>query len=308
MDVVPDEERRSSRRPPIPLPMQRAVRQRCGFGCVICGQPLYEYHHMTPFAEVQRHTQDNLTLLCDSHHREATNGLLTPEKIAESNRTPRNVKVGVSSPFALHFSGSEFEVNIGGCVFTGGVRHQDGGISFVPISVDDHDFVSFRIDNDGRMFVNASILDECNLPLLEIAENALVYRADIWDIEFRGTKLALRQAPREIFLEIEFNPPNGIRLLRGRLLCNGVEILIHPERYFIVNAGQTFSMGSFRGGAIGLQLGRNARGLPSCARGPERLKRYGVDREALITTDERIAKEIKAQFESSASKESTRHK
>jgi len=27
----------------IPLPIQREVRQRCGFDCVICGMPLFKY-------------------------------------------------------------------------------------------------------------------------------------------------------------------------------------------------------------------------------------------------------------------------
>lgn len=43
-----NEEQPNSRN--IPLPIQREVRQRCGFGCVICGMPLYEYEHMEEWA------------------------------------------------------------------------------------------------------------------------------------------------------------------------------------------------------------------------------------------------------------------
>ena len=299
----------SASRPPIPLPMRRTVRQRCAFGCIICGHPLYDYHHMTPYACVREHTEGNLTLLCDAHHREATSGLLTTAQIAKHDATPYNVVSGVSRPYALHFSGREPEVEIGGNKFSGGARHPDGGVLFIPISVDDHDIVSFRIDDDGRLFLNISILDECNLPLLAIVENELVYRGDVWDIAFEGRKLALRQAPRDIFLEIEFAPPNGLRLLRGRLLCNGVEILIHTTRIFIVNAGQTFEKCSFGGGAIALQLGRNDRGYPCCTRSnPQGLRRYGVDRETLIRRDNRTAKEIQALFKQPTGKKSTRHK
>ncbi|WP_198036130.1 hypothetical protein [Salegentibacter sp. T436] len=60
----------------IPLPIQREVRQRCGFGCVICGLPLYEYEHMEEWAKVKRHDAEEITLLCDRHHREKTAGLL----------------------------------------------------------------------------------------------------------------------------------------------------------------------------------------------------------------------------------------
>lgn len=123
---------KAAERPPIPLPVQRAVRQRCVFGCVICGHPLYEYHHMDPYAEVEEHREENLTLLCDGHHREATNGLLTCEQIAEANESPHNAASGVSRPFALHFSGREFNVEIGSNKLVGGVAHSAGGVAFIP--------------------------------------------------------------------------------------------------------------------------------------------------------------------------------
>jgi hypothetical protein len=283
------------RRPPIPLPIQRAVRQRCAFGCIICGHPLYEYHHMIPYAEVHEHTEGNITLLCDGHHREATNGLLTPEQIASANSAPYNVASGVSRPFALHFSGPELRVEIGTNSFSGGLPHPDGGTAFIPISVDDNDLVWFRVDAQGRIFLHLTILDECNLPLLRVVENHLIYRADTWDIEFKGKILTLRQAPRDIFLEIEFVPPNTLRLIRGRLLCNGVEMLILIDHILIVNAGQSFSHCAIKGGAIGLQLGRNERGYPCCMRSePRGLKRYGIDRDMLIEYDKRNAEKMKA--------------
>jgi hypothetical protein len=121
------EEIEEEHRPPIPQPMQREVRQRCSFGCVICGHPLYEYHHIVPYSDARKHEEDNLTLLCDSHHREATAGFLTLEQVAAANASPYNVVHGVSAPFALHFSGTEFNVEIGSNHLSGGMPHPDGG-------------------------------------------------------------------------------------------------------------------------------------------------------------------------------------
>ena len=289
------EETKEERRLPIPQPLQRAVRQRCSFGCVICGHPLYEYHHMVPYEEVQKHEEDNLTLLCDSHHREATVGLLTAEQVAAANALPYNVKQGVSAPFALNFSGTEFRVEIGSNNLLGGAPHPEGGFAFIPISVDDNDILWFRVDENGRIFFNMNILDECNLSLLVIHENVLMYKTDTWDIVFQGTTLTIRQAARDIFLEIEFCPPNGIRILRGRLLCNGVEILVRKTHILVVNAGQMFSDCTINGGAIGLQLGRNQRGYRGMIRSdPHMLKRYGVDREAAL----KMEKDARKKFES----------
>jgi hypothetical protein len=45
--------------------MKREIRQRCGFGCVLCGIRIYQYDHIIDYAQVQEHTADNITLLCD---------------------------------------------------------------------------------------------------------------------------------------------------------------------------------------------------------------------------------------------------
>ena len=42
----------------VPELMKREVRQRCGFGCVICGMPLYTYEYMLDYANVHRHVAD----------------------------------------------------------------------------------------------------------------------------------------------------------------------------------------------------------------------------------------------------------
>jgi hypothetical protein len=78
----------------IPEPIKREVRQRCGFGCIICGFPLYEHDHMKEWALVQEHVAEDLTLLCDKHHKEVTNGFLPREKVIEANENPYNLKEG----------------------------------------------------------------------------------------------------------------------------------------------------------------------------------------------------------------------
>lgn len=281
-------------RPAIPHPIKRTVRQRCCFGCVICGLPIYEYHHMVPYSEVREHNESNLTLLCDFHHREVTVGLLPPATVAAANQSPYGAVHGVSSPYALHLSGNQFNVEIGSNHFTGGALHPDGGFTFIPFSVDDIDILWFRVDENGKIFFYMNILDECNLPILTIQANELTYKTDSWDIVFEGTKLAVRQAARDIFLEINFCPPSGIQILQGRLLCNGVEIIVRKTHIFIVNTGTSFRNCEFRADDIGLQIGRNERGYKSIVRlNPQSIKRYGVDRKAALE----VIKEMRRNFE-----------
>ncbi|WP_259395465.1 cell division protein [Shewanella sp. SR44-4] len=216
----------------IPLPIQREVRQRCGFGCVICGMPLYEYEHMAEWAKVKRHQADEITLLCDQHHREKTGGLLPKEIVSQANLNPYNLREGVSKPYNLHFSGKEAKVEIGGNSFT--CFDKGYGTAMVPISVDGTPLIGIILA-DGHLLLNIVIFDEFNQPILHIKNNQLYYSTSTWDIQLVGTTLTVREAHRKILLEIEFQPPSNIVISRGRFLKNGVEILVRPTNILITN-------------------------------------------------------------------------
>ena len=222
----------------IPLPIQREVRQRCGFGCVICGMPLYEYEHMEEWAEVQRHVSDEITLLCDQHHREKTGGLLPKEVVSLANENPHNLKEGVSKPYNLHFAGNNATVEIGSNTFT--CQDQGYGTAMVPISVDGTPLIGLILA-DGHLLLNLVIFDEFNSPILHIKNNQLYYSTESWDIQLVGTTLTIREAHRKILLEIKFCPPNKVVINRGRFLRNGVEILVRPKNILITNNSSLIS-------------------------------------------------------------------
>lgn len=216
----------------IPLPIQREVRQRCGFGCVICGLPLYEYEHMEEWATVKRHIADEITLLCDQHHREKTAGLLPKSVVTAANRAPYNFKDGVKKPYNLHFSDKEAEIIVGGNSFT--CRDAGYGTVMIPVMVDKIPIVGFIL-TDGHLLLNLVLFDEFNQIILRIKNNQLFYTTIPWDIQLIGTTLTIREAHRKILLEAEFSPPNKVKINKGRFLCNGVEILIRPGNLLITN-------------------------------------------------------------------------
>lgn len=220
----------SDTRDPIPLPMQREVRQRCGFGCVICGLPLYEYEHMEGYAIVQRHVAEEITLLCDQHHKERTNGLMPLETVQAANTNPYNLREGVSKSYDLHYTGAECEVRIGSNTFT----TLDGGYGtfMVPISIDAVPMIGFVL-SEGHLLLNLRIFDECNNLLLRIDNNALTYHPEPWDIQLVGRNLIVREAHRKILLDIVFEVPNRVVISRGRLMYNGVEVLIRPDEIVV---------------------------------------------------------------------------
>ena len=157
----------------IPLPIQREVRQRCGFGCVICGVPLYEYEHLEEWAKVKRHVTEEITLLCDQHHREKTAKLLPKEVVREANSNPFNLKKGVSKQYDLHFSGKEAEITIGGNIFT--CEDHGYGTAIIPISVDGTPLVGFVL-GDRHLLLNLSFVrwSSINLSFISRITNSII--------------------------------------------------------------------------------------------------------------------------------------
>lgn len=238
----------------IPLPVQREVRQRCGFGCVICGMPLYEYEHMMEWAEVRRHVADEITLLCDQHHREKTGGLLPREVVEEANKNPFNLRKGVEKPYDLHFRGGEAEIIIGGNSFT--CKDQGYGTVMIPISVDGTPLIGFLL-TDGHLLLNMVVFNEFNVPVMHIKNNQLFQSTIPWDIQLVGTCLTIREGKGDILIEIIFNPPNKITINRGRFLRNGVEIIVRSTNILIVNNASFISGCSAHNCSGGLIIGHH---------------------------------------------------
>ena len=245
---VPEQSLPTSRN--IPRPVQREVRRRCGFGCVMCGMPLYEYEHLLGWANVQRHVADEITLLCDQHHREKTAGLLPLEAVREANANPFNLRAGVSKPYDLHFSGDTCEAVLGSNTFT---FRYDGMPTFtVPVCIDGVPLLAFVLD-EGFLLLQLRLFDETNSPILQILNNQLIYSVSPWDIRLVGRNLVIRDAPRKFLVDITFDVPNRIVINRGRFLLNGVEILLTPDYFLVVNNSTMMSqchMENCRGGII----------------------------------------------------------
>ncbi len=269
----------------ISLPIKREVRQRCGFGCVVCGMPLYEYEHMLGFAEVQRHVADEITLLCDHHHKERTSGLLPISEVEMANANPFNLRTGVSKPYDLHYNGSECEAIIGSNRFS--TKDEGYGTSMFAVVVDNIPLVGFVLA-DGHLLLNVNLFDEFNNSVLRIMNNELLYSASAWDVDLVGRNLIIRESLRKLLLDITFEVPNIIRIDRGRLLCNGVEIIIRPDHILITNNSTLFSGNTVLHTPLGLVIGETDFNAPAAV-ALSSLSRYlGDNRESIRWAQENM--------------------
>lgn len=245
-------EKLQTERTSIPLPIKREVRQRCGFGCVICGMPLYEYEHMLGWANVRRHVAAEITLLCDRHHKEKTNGLLPIARIQEADASPFNLASSVSKPYDLHFSGGRCVVEMGESSFSSELTDVESVLQ--PLVVDDEVLVGFTFAQ-GHLFLTLQLFGAQGELLLFIDESQLIYSTDNWDIELVGRALTVRSEARKIRLELVFDPPDRIHVRRGHFFCNGIEVAIHPFYVLLVNNRTMFSGSRSEGVPIGFLLG-----------------------------------------------------
>jgi hypothetical protein len=87
----------------IPEPIRRQVRQECGFGCVVCGFAIIQYHHFEPpFEQAVIHDPNGIALLC-GHCHDLARSCWSKEKVARARRHPRT--------FADRCTRDSFELN-----------------------------------------------------------------------------------------------------------------------------------------------------------------------------------------------------
>jgi hypothetical protein len=235
-------------RPDLSPALKREVRQRCGFGCVICGFPVYEYDHILGWANVRRHVAAEITLLCDNHHRAKTAGFLPNERVIAANKRPLNLQAHVTHPYNLYYSGNTFLINIGTCT----VKHSDSrfGVTAEVIRIDGQSLLTVKLE-DGHYLLNTNIYDSHGKLVLQIAENELVLNVHLWDIELVGTRLVIREASRDILYDITFSPPSSVFIKRGRFLYNGIEVLVTPKWLSVLNNCSLFRNVSIENMALG---------------------------------------------------------
>ena len=248
-----------SNRPPIPEPIKHTVRKKCGFGCVICGLPLYEYEHVIDWSIVKEHHADNIVLLCPNHHSEKTRGRLTREQIQQAAKNPVNLARGWSTAYGLHFEGRNPIINMGGHKFIGDTS--DESCELFPLLVDNIPLISISIEKQD-LFLSLQILSEYNLPVLQVMKNELIYSTDVWDIQYIGPRLMVRNDERKILIDINFVPPNRIDIMHGRFLANGVEILIEPG-YIAIGDNNLIIGGEDRACKGGIVIGDRPPGIPA---------------------------------------------
>lgn len=206
----------------IPADVKRAVRQRCGFGCVLCGAGIYHYDHFQPeFEDATKHCPEGITLLCGSHHDEKSRGWLTSNQIADADAAPFCIQHGQAFG-TIRITGATPTIRIG-CI-----RFEECRL---PIRLFGEKLIWFEKPNDTGegVWLNALIRDQCGEVILEIQRNEWVVGSDSWDVETQGPTISVKSKPYASKLKLKLCPPDSVEILSACIVHRGMKMEIQEE-------------------------------------------------------------------------------
>lgn len=203
----------------VPADVKREVRQRCGFGCVICGFGFYDYEHFDPdFLDATEHNPKGMTLLCSQcNQKRARGGRLSAHSVALANANPKCLERGFASEM-FDFHSDPIEIVFAGVTFYD-CKHL--------IVVNERPILSVApsLGGNAPVLLSGVFCDSMGRETLTITENEWSVESGNWDVECEGPRITIRSAPRQIALVLRLNSPKGIVIERIDMLFEGVRFI-----------------------------------------------------------------------------------
>jgi len=216
----------------IPIPIKRSIRQDCGFGCVLCGNAIFQYEHIDPeFADSKEHDPEKIALLCGSCHDKVTRGIWSKQMVKEARTNPICKQEGFSI-FSLDVSNAAFFIEIGQTKFK--------NLQTI-IEIDGQQILGIKFPEEPSAppRISAKFFDRDNVEIAAIEENEWKGSVDAFDIETVGKKITIRNAKKKVDLVIGLEPPNLLRIESLNLQYNNTKIIGSAIDGFEVNLPDT---------------------------------------------------------------------
>jgi hypothetical protein len=201
----------------IPDPMKRAIRQRCGFGCVICAAAIIEYEHIDPeFSRARQHHPDGIALLCPTCHAKRTRNFLSRRRVLEAMKAPAAKIAGFA------FSDLESTHHHPYVVFAGMTLRNCA----TPVEICGMPVLKIEPAEvpGGPYRISATFFDPKGMPSLFIRQNEWQVLANTWDVEATGGEIVVRSAPGDIALRLLLDPGEGVVVEQISMYCAGYRI------------------------------------------------------------------------------------
>lgn len=201
----------------VPEGVKREVRQRCGYGCVICGLAYYDYEHFDPdFKDAKEHNPNGMTLLCMQCNQKRARGTLSRETVAKANASPFCKQSGFASE-VFDFAPDGVEVALAGMTFWN---------CATLVQVKGLNILSFRPPEaaGGPLLLSGFFADSTGAVTLKVQDNVWTAGADNWDVEVVGPVITIRRGPGDIALALRVEPPRRLVVERLDMQLDDVHI------------------------------------------------------------------------------------
>lgn len=200
----------------IPDPIRQEIRKRSGFGCVVCGCAIIQYHHFNPpFPEAKSHTSEGITALCPLCHTKVTSGRISSSALLNAVRQPHAYQVGYSS--------DNLECSVFPTVVLGGLT-----IKSTPIilEVAGRTLLGFSPPEspNAPFGLNAQFCDINGKTIAEIVDNQWRAFVHNWDVNTIGPRTIIRGGYRDIALVFRTEPPSTIVIERINMFYKGLRL------------------------------------------------------------------------------------
>jgi hypothetical protein len=224
----------------IPAEIKRFVRQRDGFGCLICGSAFYQYDHIeNEYKDAKEHEPEKIVLLCGGCHDKKTRGFLSTATIMAKISAPACLSKGFSwGIFDLGSSAPEIVFgtltakNVESLISIDGVSI----FSVCPPSVPGGPF------NINAIFRNPE--DDDNL---RIVNNEFQVLGANWDAEVSGARIKLRSGHGVFSLVLRIEPPHRLVVERLDMKYDDISITCRENEEFLIEGrGSKYHGGAFK--------------------------------------------------------------
>lgn len=209
----------------IPERIKRLLRREAGFGCVACGLPIIEYHHIIPWSEKNKHEAENLVVLCPGCHQKAHNKLISSNFLKSLKKLPFNKNVLIVKDKLFLHDIKKLTIHVGGAVFN--------NISSI-IRISGKDIIYFKEENK-QTTLNAIFYNKNGMLEAEIKENEwFAYINDnTWDIKYSGGTLSVKNIDKSISLNLEFNMEKNYISVTGEVYYKNKQIIMKDDSLII---------------------------------------------------------------------------
>lgn len=196
----------------IPNQLKREVRKKSYYGCVHCGNPLIQYHHVIPFSEVHEHKLENLTCLCPTCHMNFHNGVMSKRELYNDIQTPCNKDKSVlSESFSLGNPSQSYMIL--------------GTNKFINTStilrVNGKNVIWYNLDEQGNLLLNVIFFNNKGDIVGIIEDNcwSTPINENIWDIDYSAGILKVKSTSNSI--DFKFGIKDDVILIDCNMMING---------------------------------------------------------------------------------------